>query len=482
MDAFQRGLSRPIPLEKAAAFFLGLKSWQRPSQEDAALMAAAEKVASSPEHARMAELRARLKVAAAKLAEDTVLTDNKAQLSSPTPAEVPAEADYLENERLGLEAEEQIGLAYYQQQLQAARAETAAANERAQQAEQQVQMLTEQQAQHDGQISAAQQEGQIAQQAAMQQVQSANMAATQAMQQAVDAENRALTAKGQEAAAKIQQQQVRSHLFDLASEGLPGTEPELGGEGNAAEGLSPAEAPEQQAGNPEGAVEGAGGPSQGDQQAAEGGEGPGADGLNEAGEPASAEGMPGQEAAPEGAGAAVGPGAVQPPNDSSGGAGSGSGTGPQAKGDGSDSAPEQDPSAKRTGQVSIKVGSELRTKVAAALPGFMSDPRVMGALAGGALGAGAAGLEAAGHGPNLDKLRGRIAEGEQAAAQPGVRGFARALELAKDRALLTLGEATQNHPVVSTIAGGAIGAKAGAEAGPNIAKLLREAASLQKGA
>jgi hypothetical protein len=97
------------------------------------------------------------------------------------------------------------------------------------------------------------------------------------------------------------------------------------------------------------------------------------------------------------------------------------------------------------------------------------------------LGAGAAGIEASGHGPDLDKLRGRVAAGEEAAAKPGLRGFGSALELAKDKAMLTLGEATQRHPVAATITGGLMGAQAGAAAGPQLANLIREAASFHRG-
>lgn len=508
MDAFQRGLSRQIPLEKAASFFVGLKSWQPPSREDDELLARAVKEAGAAlapppvvpavklaapaarlpdlSHVKSASVRFRLMAALLKTAGDETVRSGESQLSSPTPAEVPPEQEYLANEAAGRAAEESNAVAYYQQCLESARAETAAAQQQVQELEQQLSTVQQAQEQHDSQVQAAQQEGQIAQQAALQQVQSANQQATQAMQQAVDAENRALQAKGQEATAKIQQQQVRSQLFDLASQGLPGTEPELGGEGNAAQGLAPeqpaAGGPAVAAGSPEGTPEG-------DQAATDngaevGGGTPGA-GLNEAGEPASGEGMPGQEAAPEGAGAAAGATAVQPPGDSSGGAGSGSGTGPQSNSDGSASAPEQDPSAKRTGQVSIKVGRALTreeslAKIAAALPSYLRDPRVLGALAGGALGAGAAGLEATGHGPDLGKLRARVSEGESAAKQPGLKGFGAALDLAKDRVLLTLGEATQDHPVAATITGGLIGAKAGLEAGPRLTQLAREATNFHK--
>jgi hypothetical protein len=343
MDAFQRGLSRAIPLEKAASFFVGMKTWQRPSAEQLSMAKqAAESALASP-------LERFRKIAA----EQEEPIQEGASMSSPTPARVPEQSEYLANEAQGLEAENTAAVEYYQQLLEQLRGETAQAQQAAQEAEERTQQLEAAQAEHDSQLSAVQQEGQIAQQAAMQQVQSANMAASTAMQQAVDAENRALQAKTTETSAKIQQQQLRSQLLDLAAQGLPGTEPELGAEGNAAEGLNPTPPAAAAPGAPPGA-EGAEGT---EGQEATAAAGPGAGGLNQQGQPANAEGMPGQEASTEAAGAAAPGTQPQPPGDTSGGAGAGSGTGPQSNTDGQPSQPEQDPTAKRQGQVSIKVGS-----------------------------------------------------------------------------------------------------------------------------
>jgi len=341
MDAFQRGFSRGIPLEKAASFFVGMKSWQQPRPSTLAVAKqAAAQVLDSP----LTRFR---KIAS----ENEEPVQSGAAMSTPTPDGVPAQDNYLANEAAGLEAENTASVQYYQGLLEQLRGESAESQQRAEQAEQQAQQLEAAQAEHDSQLAAAQQEGQIAQQAAMQQVQSANMAASTAMQQAVDAENRALQAKTTETSAKIQQQQLRSTLLDLAAQGLPGTEPEMGGEGNAAEGVAPEQVPQ------------AGAPADGTQPGAEGGQeataaaGPGAGGLNQQGQPANAEGMPGQEASTETAGAAAPGTQPQPAGDASGGSGAGSGTGPQSNTDGQPSQPEQDPTAKRQGQVSIKVGS-----------------------------------------------------------------------------------------------------------------------------
>lgn len=514
MNAIERGLSRSIPLEKAASYFVGLKSWCRPSQADDELMAECVKQAAAdraPQKAPLAEeapadsaqvdphpflnvksasLRFRLLADSFKkqAADETTPSADSAdaQMASPTPAAVPPKDEYLANEEAGMAAEAAGAVQYYQSQLEQARAETAAAQEQAQAATEQVEQLTQAQEQHETQVAAATQEGQIAQQAAMQQIDAANMAATQAMQQAVQASNQALQAKGQEAAAKIEVQGVRSQLFDMASQGLPGTEPQLGGEGGAAGGMEPL-APAAPA---EGAAEGEGAP--GGEEAAAGGEGETsaeeapAEGGGEApttdaeqGATASADGVAEQEEAPapEGAPAEATPDAVPP-------GGGGSDAPPQARS--SDNTASTD--AKRQGQISIKVGSreERRAKIAAALPELFKTAALgaagVGALAGGALGAGAAALEGAGHGPDLDKMRAGIEEREAAPKRPGVRGFADALSLVKDKARLGLGEATQAHPIPATIVGGLGGAAMGASAGPRIADLVREAASLHRGA
>lgn len=487
MDAFQRGFRRDIPLEKAAAFFVGLKSWQAPSASELALMKqAAEKVAVFGKNAPMlpsaAEMQApssvsapakaqvqkalpkpaprtiprtgfvpepafaapaaaaksvlapapgagsglmnkatglaqkawahpagkagiigagalgagalavgahkamshqaaptpQVKSASAQLrlllsfykkaAEDTSTDGGGSELSAPTPAAVPQEAEYLANEAAGQQAEEANAVEYYKSLLEQLRGESAAAQEQAQQATEQAQQLQAQQAEHDSQIQSSMQEATMAQQAALQQVQTANAAATQAMQQAVDAENRALQSKTQETTAKIQQQQVRTQLLDMAAQGLPGSEPELGAEGNAAEGMEGTPPPAQAGGAP--------GEEQG--QEATAAAGPSAGGMNEQGQPANAEGMPGQESAGGGAGGgAAAPGTIpQPAGDSSGGSGAGPGTGPQSNTDGQAQTPEADPTAKRQGGVSIKVGHFANPRLVALLDRLEGEQRL----------------------------------------------------------------------------------------------------------
>lgn len=515
MNAIERGLHRGgIPLEKAAAFFVGLKNFGGAgAREDAVLAEACVKVASEqpPMKAPLVEeapadsaqvdphpflkvksasLRFKLLAAAFKktAADETPQSSDSADamLSAPSGAVAPSKDDYLANEQAGMEAEAATALQYYQQRLEEARAETAAAQEQAQQLQMENEQLTAAQEQHDLQVSSANQEGQIAQQAAMQQVDAANLKATEAMQQAVQASNNALQAKSQEAAAKIEVQGVRSQLFDLAAQGLPGTEPQLGGEGGAAAGLeplqpAPAEDPAAAGGEGAPAEGGEGGEvaaEPGAEQApAEGGAAPDS-GMNQAGEPASADGMPGNEGPTEQAAAAA-PNAVPPQGEG------GSQGAPQESSDGSANSSSD---AKRQGQVSIKVGNaqERRAALTERLPwlaktaGF--DASTVGALAGGALGAGAAALEGAGHGPDLEKMRAGIAEREAGPKRPGLRGFADAISLVQEKARLGLGEATQAHPIPATIVGGLGGAAVGASAGPRIRDLVREAASFHRGA
>lgn len=510
MDAFQRGLQRGIPTEKAASFFVGLKSWQPLAPEDDVLMAECIKQAAADVSPAIKVAGLRQRLASIKQAAEESSHSNGA-MSSPTPAEGMDEAavsspeqEYLANEQAGMAAEEQGSVAYYQQVMSQLREQLSQAQEAAQAAQMQADELAQQQSAHEQQMAGAQQEAQLAQSAALQQVQTANEAATQSMQQAVDAENRALQAKSQEAAAKIQQQQTRSQLFDLASQGLPGSEPELGGAGNAAEGMEPGLPPEQPQ-QAEGAPAASGGEAipgaaeQGGQVPPATGETPNA-GMNEAGQPANAEGMPGQNASAEDPGGAVGPAALQPPGDSSGGAGAGSGIGPQAKSDGGPTSVMQDPTAKRQGQVSIKVGSyqdaisflEERQRrplaEASKTAGFMDaagramrNPEVAGGVAGGLVGLGLGGIEASGHGPSLDKLRGKIDREGAEMRQPGLKGFSKAFDLASSRAMLTAGEAMQSHPVLGTLASGVAGASMGAGLGHQLPNILREAAELHRG-
>jgi hypothetical protein len=112
---------------------------------------------------------------------------------------------------------------------------------------------------------------------------------------------------------------------------------------------------------------------------------------------------------------------------------------------------------------------------------YLRDPRVVGGVLGGVLAGGATALEATGHGPSLDKLRDRIAEKDERMKQPGMRNFARSMDLAQDRAMLTLGEAVQAHPVASTLALGTLGAVTGAKLPGEVSRLWQEAASYHKG-
>jgi len=478
MDAFQVGLSRGIPAKTAAAYFVGLKSWQSLSPENDELMAACVKKAAvltgastQPGTSKTAALLEKFRKIAAEES-----THHAGEMATPAPADDDPAQQYAANEQQAMQAEEQNAAAYYQQALQGLRAQLADMQEHSQSLEQQNAQLTEQQAAHDTEVQNAQQEVQLAQQAALEQTQSAAAQATQSMQQAVDAENRALQAKSQEAAAKIQQQQVRSQLFDLASQGLPGSEPQIG-EGAAAEGLQPTQ-PAAQPGAEPGAMPGEQGAPPGAEPgapAAAGGETPSA-GMNEAGQPANAEGMPGQEASAETAGAAAPPGSVQPSGDSSGGAGAGSGTGPQAASEGD----PQNPTAKRTGQVSIKVGGASPVSygdVVAFLGGRHGRPLpVQGKVAGVGSAAKEWALKKVLESPVVKEHEQRLVRNASLAAggsalAGGYAGHRMAAHKDQNKTAGVL----QNPSVVGGLAGGALGLGLGAmEAtghGPDLEKL-----------
>lgn len=443
MNAFDKGLRRGIPFEKAASFFVNLKNFPLRGEDDAL----------------MAEC---VKTAARKLAEEDSMPAEADSLTPPTSQSKKDDpSEYIANEAAAQEATDTNAVSYYQQVMEGLRAELEQSQQAAQQAGEQVEQLTAQQDSHEQQIAAATQEGQIAQQAAIQQVNSANTMASQAMQQTVAASNNALQAKATETTAKIQQQALRSQLFDMAAQGLPGTEPEVGQEGNAAEGLEPVgdDATPQEEGaeaggdpNAEGAVED--GATEGQAAGAEAG-------LNEAGEPAQ---DPAQT--PDGgAGGAAAPDSAPPAGDSSAAP-------PQANADAGAA-----PTTEKNRQVSIKVGSLAKV---AGLADMARDPRVLGGLAGAALGAGGAALEAHGHGPKTEDLQKKVDADQAAVKKPGVAGFAHALELVGHRMQLTASEATQNHPVAATITGGLLGAGVGAAAGPQLKRLVSEAAQLHK--
>lgn len=488
MNAIEKGLRRGIPLEKAASFFINLKHGDRPmSAEDDALMAQAIKQAHvappvvpapPPPPPSLKEASARLDALIGKYktaGEDDMPEGSEALAAPKATAKDPT--GYLQTEMGAQAVEDQNSVAYYQQCLEKLRLTTAEAEQRAADAEMQAQELEAQQQSHESQMAATQQEMQLAHAAAMQQVEQANALATQAMSGQVEASNQALQAKATETTAKIQGQQLRTHLFDLAAEGLPGTEPDLGDAGGAAEGVdplaagaTPAETPVDGAGDPTSDAGAEGATATGDatpdlegsaQPLAAGGQESSAGG--DAGADTGGAGMGASPSAADGPGAEVGaPDAGATPT-----------VQPQS--------PPKPPESKQPG-VSIKVGSaEHMAKIAAGLPDYLRRPEIVGALAGGAIGAGLTGAEAASGGGHLDQLRGRVAAGEEATKQPGVKGFAQAFELAKDKALLTLGEATQNHPVAATVTGGLAGAGVGYSAGPQLKDLVSEAVAHYRG-
>lgn len=398
----------------------------------------------------------RLKAAAMKLADDvSAETDSASSMTTPAPPNFDRARSFLESEQVGREEEELGAADFYAQKLRQAQETISALEQELQMSGEQLGGAEQQLTGVDNQVMGAQQEGQLAQSAALQQVQTANAAAVDANNRVMEAESRVLMATEDATRAKMSLTQLREQLMALAGvdTGVPGTTPlqptGLPGETGAPQppmGQDPAAAGGAPPPAPSGAMpdaQGAAPPTAGM---------PGMDGA-----------VPPQSAlnsAPPGAG---GPqGGSESSSSSSGGSGESSGGSSSGSGGGQ---PGQD--GKRPG-VSIKVGSALRKTAL--------DPRHIGALAGGVAGMGIAGSEALSDPSELDGLRASVAAGEGAAKQPGLRGFANALNLAKEKALLTLGEATHEHPMLATLAGGVAGASVGAGLGPRIASGAREAA------
>jgi len=452
-------LSPKVPMEEAASYFLRLKTAGKMTLEDDKLYAECVKVAAcgvgipsiqrpkqpvpGPGSAAKGTKMAAAVAAFRKVAEDSASEeiDQASSMVAPgAPARTGADS-YLAAEAAGREAEEQNASQYYAERFRETAQQMGALQQQSTESGQALAGAQEQIAGHGDQLQAAQQEGQLAQQAALQQVQTANAAATEAMQNAFEAERRVLEAKREAVQRQGAMQQFAQQLLDLADQAAATAQPVMPSSEAAAAGATPAA--------------GMGGPEQ-----------PGVadSGANVEGEPPGSGGAPAPAATTgqEGGSAQASPNSPTP---NAGGTAPGDAT-PQAKGDGEPSAPEQDPSAKRTGGVHIKVGSH---------------PALIGGLLGGMAGAGVAGLEASGHGPDLSNLRERISEGEGRMEEPGMKGFAAAFNVAKDKAMLTLGEATQKHPMLATLTGGLVGAGLGASSGPSIAKGVQEAASNYRG-
>lgn len=384
--------------------------------------------APMPEEA-MKEATERMKIAfasMAKKADEGEGDTGGAEMVPPSPPVSPDTQKFLTLERMGGEIEEQRASDYYAQRLR----------EKAEEMGLMQQQLQEMQAgaddtagQLDGMQQAqgvAEQASQVAKQQALESAQQAHAAAEQAMAQTVQA-----TADATQ--AKLQLQEMRARMLELA-----GQDPGIAGLG------SPGQVPgagQAMPGNPQdpNSVSGAGMPGQDPNQQ------PGQPGQDQNAQQA----QPGQPAAGgDTAGAApASSGSDSSSSDSSGGGSSSEGS--------------------NSGKVQVKVGAR---KTAA-------HPALLGGLIGGAAGAGLAGMEAMGHGPDPEAQQGKVEELEQASGQPGLKGFGAAFELAKERAMQTLGNATRQHPALATLAGGAIGAGVGASMGPGIASHLGEAVS-----
>jgi hypothetical protein len=396
----------------------------------------------------------KLKFAAMKLADEVSSeTDEASSMTTPAPPDFDRARAFLEAEQAGKEEEELMAADFYAQKLREAKEQIAMLEQQLEMGGQEVAGYQEQLTGVDNQVAGAQQEGQLAQNAALQQVQTANAAAMDANNRVVDAESRALMATEDATRAKMAITRLREAMLALAGEdpGLAGTTPPPA----TASGMPGETGATPPPGGPSDPAAAGAPPADGGAPPQDLGAAPDAQGT-----PPPAAGNPGMDGAvpPQAALNSAPPGAGAPQGGSessgspAGGQGGSSGSGPDGK---------------RPGQVSIKVGA-LRKQA--------FDPRLAGTLIGGAVGAGTAGAEAFSDPSELDPLRASVAEREAAGPQPGLRGFANALNLAKDRAMLTLGEATHDHPVLATLTGGLVGASVGGGLGPRVAAGAREAA------
>jgi hypothetical protein len=348
-------------------------------------------------------------------------------MAPPSPPMAPDPHEFLAAEQAGREVEEQQASQYYAERLRQKAEELGILQQQVQELQQSGDAATQQLQTMQETQGVADQATQAAKQMALENAQQANAAAEQAMAQTQQA-------MADSTQAKLQLQQMRATLLQLA-----GQDTGIAGMGSP------------------GAVPGAG---------------QGAPGTPVIGAPG---GQPQDPNAPAGAAAAQDPSAspaggteaTQAPS-------SGASEPSQPSSGGASSSPQQAGGSTAGSNDASKVQVKVGAKTAA-------HPALVGGLLGGAAGAGLAGMEAAGHGPDPEAQQAKIDALEQGSHEPGLGGFAKSFELAKERALQTLGTATREHPALATLAGGAFGASVGASAGPHIASGLREAASYYRG-
>lgn len=360
----------------------------------------------------------------------------------PPEAEVGNQPDihqYLASEEMGGAAEESNAAEYYKRKFEEATQHLQETSESADAANAMAEQLQTQVSGSQEQIQAAMQQAQMASQAAMTNVQQAHEMAMTATQQAMTSQAEVLKQKQLAAAMKMGITQVKDQVMSsLANDPTDALAAQL---------TSP----------PPGSGGVVGGDPAGQSQDpnAQGGS------MQNPSVQADAQGTAKtdqtQGAADQAAGAE---GQTNSAGTGEEGEGASDARSGKSEGEGSSN------STKGSTKVEIKQGSVasfIRKKA-----GVLPPLSLPGALGGGAIGAG---IGAAYAHTNRDKLRGKVEE----LGNVKERSFSQALDLAQSKARLALGEASEEHPMATTISSGAYGAITGALGGPRIAEKFQQA-------
>lgn len=130
----------------------------------------------------------------------------------------PTLEEYLRQEALGGQAEEQGGSEFYRQRLQNAMQELEATKAQAEQVSAQAEQLQQQVAQNDETVQASMQQAQMAQQTAMQNVQQAHEMAMQATNQAMESQAEVLRQKQLAAAMRMGVQTLKDNVMSAMAQ------------------------------------------------------------------------------------------------------------------------------------------------------------------------------------------------------------------------------------------------------------------------
>jgi hypothetical protein len=517
MDPIERGLQQEIPIKEAAAFFLELKYGKNPEEKLASrdISVVREKVREHVD--RNKEFGKAVVEPAVRMAHHAMgkqanmgmggaagaggmgaLPPPPASMSPVTPPPLPATAkgmntapmgkmaekmkralsemlgdgggpgsvapevdmnEYMANEQDGRAAEEENQASFLRERLQATMAELSTAQGMASTAQQTAEQLQMAQAQHEQQLQAAQQQSQLATDAAMQNVQQAHELALKATTQALQAKDDAINTHQLAAQMRMSYQDMRGSIMDAVAQDAAAPI----GEAIKQKGMESQSVPPQ--GEEEAAGQNGSGPDPGAEGAPkEGGQGdtPDPDNVNKDAKPqeqAGGEGGPPAAAAPNSiAPASGGPEHANQANADGGGEIGGANPMPNSM-RGTKDQPGVVSTDAASKQASVKLAGPWGSVFQSAM-GHLKENAPY-AAAGGALGAALPFVEShMGH----DKLRGKVKELEES----GEGGFGHALNLAQNKIRLSLGELSEKHPGAMSVAGGVMGAAAGATMGPHI--------------